>query len=192
MEDSLNDYRAIRYPLSSIFVAMIFMSQSGMLDSGRQDAWDQWYLVHLQVMLTVNGIDSAQRFMLLQGNNAPSLAMYTVASPEVFEDPYYLSIRGMGEWLPLIDRRHYRRNLFAGLEIAPDVSDTQVLLVADRSRPDHTLAGIAWVWLEAVGLDRLPPYRGLAVVPRADALGRHGPGIASYRPVTEQLRTQDT
>ena len=45
--------------------------------------------------------------------------MYSVASPNVFDDPYYQSVRGMGEWLTLIDRRYYRRNLFAGAERAP-------------------------------------------------------------------------
>jgi len=41
---------------------MIFMSQSGLMDSQRQAAWEQWYLAHLHVMLTVDGIESAQRF----------------------------------------------------------------------------------------------------------------------------------
>lgn len=75
---------------------MIFMSQSGMTKPERQAEWDQWYMTHLQVMLTVNGIDSAQRFTLMQGENSPSLAMYTIASPDVFQDAYYLRIRGMG------------------------------------------------------------------------------------------------
>jgi hypothetical protein len=166
---------------------MIFMSQSGIIDAQRQAAWDQWYMAHLQVMLTVNGIDSAQRFMLLQGENAPSLAMYTVASPDVFQNAYYLRIRGMGEWLPLIDRRHYRRNLFAGLDAAPEVLAADVLLVADRERPEPGLAGLAWIWLEAVALDRTPPCRGLAVVSSVDARRVQGAAIASYRPVSGRL-----
>jgi hypothetical protein len=43
---------------------MIFMSQSGLTKPKRQAAWDQWYLAHLQVMLMVEGIESAQRFEL--------------------------------------------------------------------------------------------------------------------------------
>jgi hypothetical protein len=60
-----------------------------MTEPAWQADWDHWYTTHLQVLLTVNGIDSAQRFKLMQGNNAPSLAIYTIASPEVFQDPYY-------------------------------------------------------------------------------------------------------
>jgi hypothetical protein len=163
---------------------MIFMSQSGLMEASQETAWDRWYLGHLQVMLTVNGIDSAQRFKLIEGNNSPVLAIYTIASPEVFQDATYLSVRGMGEWLPLIDRRHYRRNLFAGLDTAPDVSATDVLLIADRDRPEVTLAGISWSWLEAVALDRSPRYRGIAVVSSTEAIGVPEAGIASYRPVT--------
>jgi hypothetical protein len=166
---------------------MIFMSQSGITDAQRQAEWDQWYIAHLQVMLTVKGIDSAQRFTLLQGENAPSLAVYTIASPDVFQDAYYLRIRGMGEWRPLIDRRHYRRNLFAGLDTAPEVPVASVLLVADRERPETGLAGLAWTWLEAVALDREPPYRGLAVVSSVDARRVQGAAIASYRPVSGRL-----
>jgi hypothetical protein len=166
---------------------MIFMSQSGLTAPQRQVEWERWYMTHLQVMLTVQGIDSAQRFALIQGDNAPSLALYTIASPDVLQDAYYLRIRGMGEWLPLIDRRHYRRNLFAGLEAAPEVPATHVLLVADRAQPDPMLAGIAWTWLEAVALDRVPPYRGLAVASSADAIDVEGAAVASYRPVTGRL-----
>ncbi len=166
---------------------MMFMSQSGLTAPEQQAAWDQWYLAHLRIMLTVDGIDSAQRFELLQGNASPSLAMYTIASSGVFEDAYYLSIRGMGAWLPLIDRSHYHRNLFAGLDIAPEVPDAGLLLIADRDEPEPMLAGIEWTWLEAVGLDRSTPYRGIAVVSSANAIEVARIDVAIYRPVTGRL-----
>ena len=169
---------------------MIFMSQSGLTEPAQQTAWEHWYQQHLVIMLTVHGIASAQRFTRLQGEQAPSLALYTVASPAVFEDAYYLRIRGMGPWLPLIDRRHYRRTLFAGLDRAPAVPDTSVLLVADRAQPEPTLGGIAWTWLEAVALDRVPSFRGLAVLSRADVGQVQGTGIACYQPATACLRAQ--
>jgi hypothetical protein len=67
----------------------------------------------------------------------------------------------MGEWLPLIDKRWYRRNLFDGLEAAPMVNEAQVLLVADRDAPDATLS---FTWLKVAGIDCSTPYRGIAVV----------------------------
>src|SRR5215218_8690241 len=154
---------------------MIFMSQSGITDASRERDWDEWYLKHLEIMATVPGIASAQRFKTKTAGHSPSLAMYSVASADVFQDPYYLSVRGMGEWLPLIDRGYYKRNLFDGAEVAPEVESGKFLLVADRDKPEIGRAGIEWKWLECVGIDRSTPYRGIAVVPPAvaDRARRH-------------------
>jgi hypothetical protein len=107
--------------------------------------------------------------------------MYTVESDSVFRDPYYLSIRGMGEWKPLIDARFYHRNLFSGLDVAPTVRRDQFLIIADRPEPDPSM-GLAW--LQAVGLDKSTPWRGLAVV-EADSVHKlEGVRIGVYVPVT--------
>src|SRR5262245_33970359 len=115
---------------------MIFMSQSGITDPARAADWDVWYLEHLNIMLTVPGVSSAQRFVTEAPGYSPSLAMYTMRGAEVFQDPYYLSVRGMGEWQQLVDRQHYHRNLFSGLDRAPPVPTHARLIVADRERED--------------------------------------------------------
>ena len=165
---------------------MIFISQSGLTDRARETAWDEWYVEHLRIMATVPGISSAQRFKTDTPGFPPSLAIYSVASAAVFEDPYYLSVRGMGEWRPLIDRRYYNRNLFAGLDYAPQVADGGRMLVADRARAAGAIAGIEFTWLECVGIDRSTPYRGIAVI----AAGKLPPldaTVAVYRPVTPRM-----
>ena len=164
---------------------MIFMSQSGITDGARETDWDRWYVDHLSIMASVPGVSSAQRFKTATPGHSPSLAMYSFASPAVFQDPYYLSVRGMGEWLALIDRRYYKRNLFDGAERAPDVPVDRVLLVADRPAPEPRLAGVDWTWLTCVGIDRSTPFRGIAIVTaeRADAL-TGTPDVALYRPAT--------
>jgi hypothetical protein len=161
---------------------MIFMSQSGLTDRTRESDWDRWYVEHLAIMASVPGVGSAQRFKTETPGHPPSLAMYSFASAAIFQDPYYLSVRGMGEWLALIDRRYYRRNLFEGAESAPRVPEDRVLLVADRQRPEPGLAGLDWTWLECVGIDRSTPYRGIAVVTPGTMEIRRG--IAVYRPAT--------
>lgn len=164
---------------------MIFMSQSGLTDASREADWDVWYLEHLRIMATVNGVDSAQRFKTVSAGHSPSLAMYTMRSADVFQDPYYQSIRGLGEFLPLIDRRWYQRNLFAGLDIAPAVGAAEVMLVWDAPTP-REVPGIEFVWLEAVAIDRSTPYRGIAVLKATDAAAAATArdGIALYRPAT--------
>ena len=165
---------------------MIFISQSGLTDHAREAQWDEWYVEHLHIMATVPGIASAQRFKTDTPGFPPSLAIYSVASPDVFNDPYYQSVRGMGEWLALIDRRHYRRNLFDGLEHAPRVADGARLLIADRERAGGAIAGIEFTWLKCVGLDRSTPYRGIAVVAAA-RLPELAAAVAVYRPVTPRM-----
>ena len=146
---------------------MIFMSQSGLTDPSREADWDVWYEEHLRLIRTVPGFGSAQRFKTTSPGYSPSLAMYTLASEDVFSDPYYLSVRGMGEWKPLIDPRYYMRNLFDGLDVAPRVAADSILLVADRSEPDARLEGMTW--LRAVAIDRSTPYRGIQVIASGDA-----------------------
>jgi hypothetical protein len=163
---------------------MIFMSQSGLADNRRAEDWDAWYVEHLRIMLTVPGISSAQRFMTGSPDYSPSLAMYTIAGAEVFEDPYYRSVRGLGEWQTLVDRRYYQRNLFSGLDRAPPVATTAYLLVADRASEDTALADLGLTWLVCAGIDRSTALRGIAVV---GVLPRPRSGVAVYRPVTEPM-----
>jgi hypothetical protein len=159
---------------------MIFISQSGLTDNSRAADWDTWYLEHLRIMATVPGVSSAQRFKTDAPGSSPSLAIYSVTSADVFKDPYYLSVRGMGEWLALIDRRYYKRNLFSGLDHAPRVADSAVMLVADRTQVEGSIAGIAFTWLKCEGIDHSTPYRGLAVID-AQALPVLDDSVAVYR-----------
>lgn len=162
---------------------MIFFSESALIEPSRRPEWDEWYKGHLAAMAAVPGILSAQRFAALGPVVPPSLAMYTVTSPAVFESEAYRKTRGMGPWAKLVDETQHRRNLFSGLDAAPDIAEGGVLAVADRAAPDAALAGFAW--LAAAGLDRTTPYRGIAVFPTAAAARRAaGGGAALYRPVT--------
>jgi hypothetical protein len=166
----------------------LILSQSGLLDRSRDAAWDAWYVEHLHTMVTVPGISSAQRFKTETAGFPPSLAMYSVASAAVFDDPYYLNVRGLGEWKPLVDMRYYRRNLFAGLGHAPDVAAGEALLVADRDQPEGEFHGISFTWLEAVGIDRSTPYRGVAVAAFDLAVERSpNQDLAVYTPATHRI-----
>jgi hypothetical protein len=167
---------------------MIFTSESGLTDGSRIAEWDAWYLGHLAAMVAVPGITSAQRFRALDDGRPPSLAMYTVASPAVFESGVYLRTRGMGPFMSVVDERIHRRNLFEGLDAAPDVPMGGILLVADRDAADPDAAGI--VWLRAVAIDRSPPYRGIAAFPdlaSARQVAARLGAAACYMPITARL-----
>jgi hypothetical protein len=167
---------------------MIFTSESGLTDPSRIAEWDAWYRGHLAAMMAVPGITSAQRFRALDEGPPPSLAMYAVSSPAVFDSEIYLRTRGMGPFVPVVDRRLHRRNLFEGLDAAPEVPMGGILLVADRAVADPAVTGI--VWLRAVAIDRSTPYRGIAAFPDL-ASARHAAlrlgGAACYTPMTERF-----
>jgi len=167
---------------------VIFTSQSGITDASRGADWDQWYLGHLEAMAAVPGIGSAQRFTALDDGPPPSLAMYSIAAPTVFDSEIYLRTRGMGPWKPLIDTRHYKRNLFEGLDTAPVVTSDATLLVVDRATPEPSLPILTW--LRAVGLDRSTPFRAIAVLADVAAArrlaGEIGGPVALYRPATRR------
>lgn len=136
-------------------------------------------------MATVPGVFSAQRFLTQHPGHPPSLAMYGVANADVFKGAYYLSVRGMGEWLPLIDRQWYRRNLFDGLDAAPVVNDDQVLLVADRNVPDVALAPLRMTWLKVAGIDCSTPYRGMVVMKSTEVPALPS-DVAIYTPASKR------
>src|ERR1700680_3685508 len=75
---------------------MIFFSESALIEPSRRPEWDEWYKGHLAAMASVPGVLSAQRFAALGPGVPPSLAMYTVTSPAMFESEIYLNVRGMG------------------------------------------------------------------------------------------------
>ena len=50
---------------------MIFTSQSGFTDPARKAEWDRWYLGHLELMASVPGISSAQRFKTTNPGYSP-------------------------------------------------------------------------------------------------------------------------
>jgi RimJ/RimL family protein N-acetyltransferase len=161
---------------------MIFFSESALVEPSRRPEWDEWYKGHLAAMTSVLGVLSAQRFAALDSGVPPSLAMYTVTSPAVFQNETYLRVRGMGPWVGLVDEKQHRRNLFDGLATAPEIPEGGVLAVADRAAPEP-VEGMTW--LASAGLDGTTPYRGIAVFPDVAAARRAvGGNAALYRPMT--------
>ena len=171
---------------------MIFTSESGLTDHRRIAEWDEWYLGHLAAMVAVPGIASAQRFGTRTAGVPPSLAMYTVSSPAVFDSEIYRRTRGMGAFVPVVDERLHRRNLFDGLDAALVAATGAVLLVADRDAEGAAVAGI--VWLRAVGLDRSTAWRAIGVfsdhAAAQAAAGNLGGASAIYIPMTERFEAR--
>lgn len=83
---------------------VLYTVRSRFTDPAREDEWNAWYLDHLHKLMAVPGFLAAQRFHSSETvDERPYLAMYRVASPDVFTSEAYLSIWGFDEWRPLID-----------------------------------------------------------------------------------------
>ena len=167
---------------------MLYVVEMDFTQPARKAAWDAWYAMHLEVLLTVPGFHTAQRFLCALPHRAPYLAVYTVDSAEVFESGAYRERGGRdstGAWKPSMV--NWDRNLFAGIDRAPAVSADELLLLAEDVSAVSAHPDAAFRWLDAVGLDRTLTKRALAVV---KAQGHRLPPTAgpirAYRPLMPQ------
>lgn len=171
---------------------MIYMVEMDMNLGDREAEWHDWYIAHINVLLTVPGFRASQRFKSLLPAPAPYLALHHVDSGAVFESPEYRAKGGpasTGEWRAL--HSNWRRNLLDGLAEPPVVPANATLLRLESARGIALPGDISPVWTKAVGLDRDAPEFGLAVIadpaPLLD-LARGDPRLRLYRPISEQLR----
>jgi hypothetical protein len=174
-------------------------------DAATESAWHDWYAGYLRKLVSVPGIDTAQRFRALDCSPPRYLAMYSVASADVYESEAYRNMGGGGSQSARFHDayRLWTRNLFEGASRAPIVRDGQRVLVFDRDhraerdavlRPqDHPLcASRRYVeiasratWLEAVGLHMTTRYRAFLVLEAGeDASTASVPGSYLYEPFT--------
>ena len=168
---------------------MIYMVEMALLDTARRAEWDAWYVAHQHRLLSIPGIHASQRFEAIHPSVSPFVALHEVDSADVFASPAYRGQAGptnTGEWQNKMNNWH--RNLFA-LDHTPDVAMNMRLLVVDTDGAVALPADAPVTWMDAVGLDRSVPRRGLAVMPPATA--DHLAGIAGLRvlkPIGPRLR----
>ena len=167
---------------------MIYMVEITIGDPVVEIEWNAWYATYLKVLLGLPGFQTGQRFKIPGSSRAQYMAMYTVASPAVFESAQYKAAGGGGNasarFRPAY--KDWRRNLFEAPGPAPNVPEGHVLLVADRPSP----GGAPFDWLTTVGLHKTTPFRGLAVLPATESAGFASPDQGSltlYAPITPQL-----
>jgi hypothetical protein len=143
---------------------VLYMVELDFADPAQSSEWNAWYSTHLVKLLDMPGFRTAQRFRAVTPCDSPFLALYQVDSPAVFTSPEYLARggpRSPGSWAKLMINWH--RNLFAGVDSAPDLGVHQQLVVVDRESADSPPLPEGLRCLESVGLDRSVVERGIAV-----------------------------
>jgi hypothetical protein len=148
---------------------MIYMVEMALLDTDRRAEWDAWYVAHQYRLLSIPGFRASQRFEAIHPVTSPFVALHEVASADVFTSPAYRAQAGptnTGEWQAKMNNWH--RNLFA-LDHSPDVPMELRLVVVETDGASGLPDDASVTWMDAVGLDRSVPRRGLAVMPPATA-----------------------
>jgi hypothetical protein len=146
------------------------MVECGFSDPSREADWNRYYSgPKLDSVLAVPGFRTSQRFCALDALPGPYLAMHTVHSGDVLSGTSYKSGGGgnFGQWQPYIT--DWKRNLFDGCDVAPDIGMEERLLVSDRPANEVDVSGLDCIGLRAVGLDMSTPQRIIARAAARDA-----------------------
>lgn len=180
---------------------MIYTVELNFSDPAREEAWNAWYETYLAQLVSLPGLSTAQRFRAVVPGAQPwdYLALYSVASLDVFESEAYHRIGGGGkasvQFKAAIRRR---RNVYAGIERLPEVTDSARVLLCEDRRHAFDLTDCLFLPLEsasgrrkagATELDGEPSRRAIAVI-AAETVNRLNlqatEGLAVYAPITKR------
>lgn len=180
---------------------MIYTVELNFSDPSCLEQWSAWYNTYLQQLVTVPGLSTAQRFRAVTRDAAAweFLALYNLASLDVYESEVYRSIGGGGNASKAFHHAIVRRrNVYRGITEFPVVSgDARLLLTEDETIApviDDVLfvpltAGAGAQQAGATRLDGTPAQRAITLV-HASTLARVPAaaldGVAVYAPITER------
>ena len=156
---------------------MIYTVECAFTDPAQLPAWHAYYDDEkLPALLTLPGFRASQRFRAITDTPAPFLALHSIRDAAVLEQDAYRDLGGgtFGGWEHSI--ANWDRNLFAGMEAAPEVSPDRRLLLLDERASARKIPEAEFTWLDIVGLDRTTAQRGIAIVG-----GRAGERLARDR-----------
>ena len=179
---------------------MIYTVELNFDDTPREADWHDWYESYLRKLVTLPGLSTAQRFRAVDPDTQAweYLALYSLASLDVYETEAYRAIGGGGnasrDFKDAITRR---RNVYSGIDHMAEVGDRERLVLTEDEATAE-MADLPWQILAAATgrrqagasqIDGTPERRALAVADAAlvARLGIGGlPGIAIYVPITQR------
>ena len=166
---------------------MIYTVECAFTDPAQEAAWNAYYDGEkLDSLLSVPGFRASQRFHAVMNTPAPYFAVHSLRDERVLGDTYKgVGGGAFGGWDGLVT--NWRRNLFTGMDMAPEVPDGSCLVVLDEPGAAAAFPALEFTWLDCVGLDRSVERRALAIADRAriDALdGEAGSPLRVFAPIT--------
>ncbi|MFZ4878280.1 sugar ABC transporter [Janthinobacterium sp. Mn2066] len=171
---------------------MIYTVECSFADPASEAQWNDFYsLEKLPALISVSGFHTSQRFQALSDGCPTYLAMHTIDGLDILTGEEYRHQGGgnFASWQQHITDWH--RNLYSDIGLAPAVKADEWLVLCSTG-PEPLLAlGLHPLAMHAVALEKFPPQRWLASLPRQQAplAGTLPEGIFLYAPMTEQLRS---
>jgi len=141
---------------------MVEMDYTGKHDE--RAAYDDFYQHHIDMLLTVDGFQGAQRFEATHEARAPFVAIYKVAEPGVMTGPSYTSKAGRNSVAPEFKAKmiNWDRNLVQSAEDL-EVPMGGWLVLIDRLTDDAPPLPAGFTPLKVVGLDETVKERGAMI-----------------------------
>jgi hypothetical protein len=180
---------------------MIYIVELNFSDPARETEWAAWYETYLKKLVALPGLNTAQRFKAVApgAQQWAYLALYSIASLNLYDTDAYRNIGGGGNASARFKKSiTRRRNVYAGIERMPLVTETGRVLLCEDAPEGFDLPDTLFRPLEAATgrrqagaseFDGEPARRALAVsdaatVDRLDLTAIDG--LAVYAPITKR------
>ena len=180
---------------------MIYTVELNFSDPSRKEEWNAWYETYLAQLISLPGLSTAQRFRAVTPGTQPweYLALYSITSLDIFESEAYRNMGGGGNASARFkDAIRRRRNVYAGIERVPAVTDSGRILLCEDAPHGFDLDNCLFLSLEsaagrqqagATELDGEPARRALALIGEETVNSHHlraTEGLAVYAPITKR------
>ena len=180
---------------------MIYTVEMNFSDVSKTDEWNAWYETYLKQLVSLDGLETAQRIRAVAGSEPTweYLALYTVPNLDVYESEACRKIGGGGNASKAFHHAiSRRRNVYNGVERMAAVSNDARVFFWEGTPDNFGLpdclpialtAGAGTQQAGATKIDGTPERRAIAVVDAA-AVERYDftaiEGFAVYAPITQR------
>ncbi|NJC70035.1 sugar ABC transporter [Planosporangium thailandense] len=172
---------------------MIYSVECSFAEPSREGEWNEFYSYRkLPALISVSGFHTSQRFKAISAGCPVYLAIHTIDGLDVLDGEEYHEKGGgnFARWQP--DITDWHRNLYDGVDLAPDVTTGEILLLTSAGPDVLTRLGLTPQAMHAVAMERNPEHRWLASAPAADIpfLSQLPDAVHVYLPMTPRLTSE--
>lgn len=170
-------------------MSIFYMVEMNYPETESRDELDVFYTGHIDMLLTIEGFLSAQRFECVHRARAPFMAIYKLADPSVMTSENYTSKAGRMSVKATMRERmtNWDRNLVSGAIGGMDVAMGGWMVLIDRLDPASPPLPDGFAPLTIIGLDKTLAERGIRLADSGEPVAPDAPPpgwtIRTLRPI---------